>query len=161
MTKPRLDEPGPANSFQCAYARLLINSHLQLVGSPLTPPSLSPGDAAHALYHADFALLSHHGGPDPVFTYGNLTAQRLFEMDWPTLTALPSRLSAESPHQAERAGLLARVHRDGFIQDYNGIRISSSGRRFHIQQATVWNIVDDAGNLAGQAAAFSQWHDVI
>ena len=47
--------------------------------------------------------------------------------------------------------------RDGYIDDYAGVRVSSRGRRFRITQATVWNLVDAAGVLHGQAATFDRW----
>jgi len=49
------------------------------------------------------------------------------------------------------------VTRQGFIADYAGVRVSASGRRFRIERATVWNLLDDAGGLHGQAAAFADW----
>ena len=52
---------------------------------------------------------------------------------------------------------LERTTRDGFVDDYHGIRIASTGRRFLIEQAVVWNLVDDAGDRLGQAATFSDW----
>ena len=91
------------------------------------------------------------------FNYGNAAALRLFEMTWAEFTALPSRLSAEPTHRDERARLLDTVARQGFIDDYRGIRISKSGARFTIEQATVWNVIDDSGTLVGQAATFSAW----
>ena len=79
-------------------------------------------------------------------------------MSWAELTRTPSRLTAEAPNREERARLLAAVTAQGFIDDYSGIRISKTGRRFRIQQATVWNLLDDQGHYCGQAACFSQWH---
>lgn len=142
------------------WARLLAASHLKLVGRPLLPES-TENDLDHALFHSDkIALLSHVLPPpddtstkrEPVFNYGNLRAQRLFEMSWAELTNLPSRESAPGPEhekvslremQAERAMLLERVARDGYIDDYSGVRVSSSGRLFRIQNATVWNVYDE------------------
>jgi hypothetical protein len=60
-------------------------------------------------------------------------------------------------HRDERARLLERTTRDGFVDDYQGIRISSTGRRFQIDQAIVWNLVDARGERVGQAATFSEW----
>jgi hypothetical protein len=57
----------------------------------------------------------------------------------------------------ERQRLLDRVTRSGIIDDYAGVRISASGRRFRIVNASVWNLTDDDGRPAGQAAAFSDW----
>jgi len=45
----------------------------------------------------------------------------------------------------------------GPVDDYSGIRISQSGRRFRIEQAIVWNLIDAAGHLCGQAATFDTW----
>jgi len=63
----------------------------------------------------------------------------------------------EAPNREERARLLAAVTARGFIDDYSGIRISKTGRRFRIAQATVWNLLDEHGRYAGQAAMFSRW----
>jgi hypothetical protein len=37
----------------------------------------------------------------------------------------------------------------GFIDDYAGVRIARTGRRFLIQRATVWNLTDDQGQRCG------------
>jgi hypothetical protein len=60
-------------------------------------------------------------------------------------------------HRDERARLLERTRRDGYVDDYAGIRVSQSGRRFRIEQAIVWNLIDAAGQLRGQAATFDTW----
>jgi hypothetical protein len=73
---------------------------------------------------------------------------------------LPSRFSAEAPLREERQALLDRVSRHGFIDDYAGVRIAADGRRFRIEAATVWNLVDPDGSVHGQAAAFSRWTDL-
>jgi hypothetical protein len=79
-------------------------------------------------------------------------------MSWEELTRTASRLTAEAPEREERARLLAAVTRHGFIDDYSGVRISKSGRRFRISEATVWNLVNEAGARCGQAATFSTWN---
>jgi len=106
------------------------------------------------------AVVAHGIQDDPVFCYGNHLALELFELDFAAFTALPSRYSAEPLAREERAALLERVSRFGFIDDYAGVRISSSGRRFRIRNATVWNLMDEAGQYRGQAAAFSDWSPV-
>ena len=35
--------------------------------------------------------------------------------------------------------------------------VSKTGRRFLIENATVWNLLDEAGAPYGQAATFSGW----
>jgi hypothetical protein len=78
-------------------------------------------------------------------------------MTWGELIRTASRLTAEPVHRSERARLLAAVSGKGFIDDYSGIRISKTGRRFVIERATVWNLIDDLGAPYGQAATFSEW----
>ena len=70
---------------------------------------------------------------------------------------LPSRLSAEPVSQMERARLLEQVTARGFIDDYSGVRISRTGRRFLIRRATVWNLIDQTGTYQGQGAMFRDW----
>ncbi|CAN7428132.1 MEKHLA domain-containing protein [Phenylobacterium sp. LjRoot219] len=131
---------------------LIMQSFQRLTGRPLLPEG-----RADALWAAPFVVLAHGTEPDPVFFYGNRAALALFEVTAEQLLAMPSRLSAEAPDRTERARLLDEVARHGFIADYAGIRVSRTGRRFRIEQATVWNLLDPAGARHGQAAAFSEW----
>jgi hypothetical protein len=52
---------------------------------------------------------------------------------------------------------LSEVSSRGYIDDYRGIRVAKSGRRFLIERATVWNLFDESGGPYGQAATFSEW----
>lgn len=154
---PPFDEPCAANGFLAGHAALLAASFCRTTGRVLIDPQVLVADAGRWLYEAPFAVLSHGLGADPLFTYGNRRALQLFELTWQQLIALPSRLSAEPLNQAERARLLARVRDQGFIDDYAGIRISRTGRRFLIRQATVWNLSSESSDYCGQAARFDRW----
>jgi hypothetical protein len=136
--------------------RLIAESFERLLGRPLT----TGPDVLAALWNAPGAVVAHGTETDPIFFYGNRTALSLFEMSFADFTRLPSRLSAEPLLRTERARLLERVGHDGFIEDYAGVRISASGARFRIERAVVWNLVDSAGMVHGQAAAFDQWSPV-
>ncbi len=143
-----------------ARARIarIATSYHALTGRDLIPPS---NDIAHALWTAPTAIVAHGTEPDPIFFFGNETALRLFEMSFEDFTRLPSRLSAEPLARDERARLLYRVTRLGIIDDYAGVRISATGRRFHIANAAVWNLTNAQGHPAGQAAAFTDWQAVV
>lgn len=154
---PAFPEPSESNGHLQEHARLLRSSLRSLTGMDLTDPTLDDAAAAHALFHAPFAVVSHDTAEDPVFNYANLTALGLFEMTWAEFTALPSRFSAEAPNREERARLLAEVTMSGCIRNYAGVRISRTGRRFRISEATVWNLTDPSGARAGQAAMFAHW----
>ena len=135
------------------FFNLLAGSYHRLTGNALAPAAIPPHEGARYLYdQAPFGLLAHNTADDPVFVYGNKTAQRLFGYDWSELTQLPSRLSAEAPDRAERQRFLERVGRNGFVADYSGIRITKSGRKFRIAGACVWQLIDADGHLHGQAA---------
>jgi len=150
-------EPDETNRFQADHALLIAASHLRLVGRALLPDGGDASEFARRLYHAPQVVLAHDTATDPVFFYANLAAQRLFEMPWRKMVQLPSRLSAEPLLREERQRLLARVAQRGYIDDYAGVRISASGKRFRIAHATVWNLLDPAGYPRGQAATFSTW----
>jgi hypothetical protein len=154
-----IPEPGPGNAYLSAHAALLRHCYRHWTGRHLLErdPDLADSEAAELLYRAPFVVLSHSNDPDPLFTYANLAAQRLFEMSWQDMVGMPSRYSAEAPARAERQHLLARVAEYGYIDDYQGVRIASSGRRFLIRQASVWNLIDATGTKIGQAASFSEW----
>jgi len=140
-----------------SHIDLLLKSYKKWTGKELTDINGEPGQIAEHIFNAPFALVSHDMQDDPVFNYGNRTALELFELDWDEFTKLHSRESAEPVNREERARFLKRVTENGFIDDYRGIRISSSGRRFEIRDATVWNVVDEEGNYKGQAAFFDKW----
>ncbi len=133
---------------------LIADSYARLLGQPLVD---AQDDLADALWRAPRVIVAHGTEADPVFFYGNRLALQAFDMDFASFTRLPSRYSAEPLAREERARLLERVTRDGFIDDYAGVRISAGGRRFRIEQAVVWNLVDRAGRHHGQAATFSHW----
>jgi len=150
-------KPEPENGFRADYVDLLRRSLRYWTGGDLVAPGFSPEEAARQVFDAPFVVLSHGPGADPILTYGNHAALDLFELSWSELTRLPSRLTAEAPDRDERARLLARVSANGYIDDYAGVRVSRTGRRFRIEGATVWNLVDSEGRYRGQAATFADW----
>ena len=155
-----MEEPQQDNLFQIAHATLLLSSFQRWLGYPLLPEpdgSLLGTNVAQCLFEAPFVVVSHGTQKDPIFNYGNRIALELFERTWSDFTSLPSRLSAEPINRAERARLLQTVAAQNYIDDYSGVRISSSGQRFQIPKAIVWNVVDEAGIYRGQAATFSNW----
>ena len=128
-----------------------------MLSKDLMPDTNTDEAFAEQLFLAPFAVVSHNTASDPVFNYADLKALELFELSWDALIRLPSRCSAEPINQAERERLLSEVTAKGYIDHYQGIRISSTGRRFMIKNAVVWNLIDDKGENKGQAACFEDW----
>ena len=143
--------------FVIAHTQLLAHSFKHWTGRDLLPGIFDAKKLSQKVFQAPFVLVSHGMEADPVLNYGNQTALSLWEMSWEELTRTPSRLTAEAPNREERAKLLETVTRRGFIDDYSGIRISKSRRRFRISQATVWNLLTEKNQPCGQAAMFDHW----
>lgn len=139
------------------HTQIMLNSFRRFVGRELIERTGDVTENARSIFEAPFVVVSHATQDDPILNYGNRAALSLWEMDIPTLTSMPSRLTAEPMHRDERAQLMARAAQDGFVDDYRGIRISSSGKRFLIEQAIIWNLVNEDGTRVGQAATFSDW----
>jgi MEKHLA domain len=140
-----------------SFAGLLAASYATVTGEHLVPEGMPDAAAADWLYEAPFALLAHDTSPDPLFVYANLTAQRRFEYSWDEFVGLPSRLSAVEQAREERRAFMEAVRLRGYADDYRGLRIAKSGRRFWIEDATVWNLVGSESALAGQAALIRRW----
>jgi len=140
-----------------AQAQIIARSLKHWTGRDLLTGNFPPADLSEKLFHAPFVVVSHGTEVDPILNYGNAAALALWEMSWEELTRTPSRLTAEAPNREERARLLDAVTKRGFIDDYSGVRIAKSGRRFRISRATVWNLLAAGGNPCGQAAMFDRW----
>ena len=142
------------------HCQHLLNSFKTLIGHDLIDRTQSIEIQAKNLFNANFVLVSHDTQPDPIFNYGNQTALDLWEFDWQNFIELPSRLSAEPLAQIHRDRLMLEVKNTGYIQNYRSIRISRTGKRFWVENATIWNVTDSHGNAIGQAATFSKWSPI-
>lgn len=140
-----------------AWAQCLLDSFHRWTGRDLLPRLGSPDEQARALFSAPFVAVSHGTEADPILNYGNQAALDLWEMTWDQLTRTPSRLTAEPVNREERARMLALAAAQGYFTGYRGVRISATGKRFLVEDATVWNVVDTSGTLVGQAATFANW----
>jgi MEKHLA domain len=138
----------------------LLDSYRHWLGRELIERGGDRFAESQRLFEAPIVVVAHDQQADPIFNYANRMALDLWEMDLACLLVTPSRLTAEPVHRAERERLLERTARQGYVDDYQGVRISSSGRRFRIERAIVWNVLDVTGLKIGQAATFSAWHDL-
>ena len=140
-----------------AHSAALLNSFNARTGRDLLPRGGSAEAEAERLLDAPFVVVSHGVETDPLLNYGNRVALALWEMSVSQLLATPSRLTAEPMLRESRERLLAQTSRDGFVSGYAGVRVSATGKRFHISDVTIWNVTEAEGRPAGQAATFSRW----
>jgi hypothetical protein len=143
--------------FLVTWSQLLLDSFRRWTGRDLLIRTGTPDAQAQALFAAPFVVVSHDTQADPILNYGNRQALDLWELSWVQLTSTPSRLTAEAMNRDARARMLAVAEQQGYYSGYRGIRISSTGKRFLVEDATVWNVVDGQGIRVGQAATFSRW----
>lgn len=139
------------------WSQILLNSYEKRLKRSLIKRKDEPLEQAQALFLAPFAIVSHGTQNDPILNYGNQRALKLWEMNWDDLISTPSRLTAEPVNREEREKMLDRAAKQGYIDNYCGIRISKSGKRFLIEDAIVWNLIDSQEQGCGQAATFWRW----
>lgn len=139
------------------HIEILLRSFQHWTGRELIPPAASLEQAAQLLYLAPFAVVSHGTAQDPIFNYGNAAALKLFELPWDKFTSLPSKQSAEPEDREQRKKILEGVARNGYMDNYRGVRVSANGKRFEIEDAVIWNLLDENGNPCGQAAKIHKW----
>ena len=143
--------------FVIEHTQTLARSFRKWTGRDLLPGHFNRTGLSRYVFEAPFVLVSHGTEADPVLNYGNAAALALWEMSWDEFARTPSRLTAEATTREARTKLLEAVARDGFIENYSGVRISKSGRRFRISNVTIWNLISENGNVCGQAAVFDKW----
>ena len=150
------------SEFQEQHARRLVDSFKAVTGKDLIKLNKEKA-IGQQLFEAPFVVVSHNGADDPVLNYGNSIALNLWEMSWEGFTQTPSRQTAEPEFRNDRAAMLQQAKDKGYFDNYTGIRISSSGKRFLIEKAIIWTVPSVEGSddprlqKAGQAATFSYW----
>lgn len=137
------------------HARRLLRSYRHWAGEDLIE---LPGDddalRARALFEAPLAVLAHDTRPDPLCVYANAAALAAFELSLADAPAFPTSRTVEAAGRDERGAALARVDDAGLVSGYSGVRVSTTGRRFRINDGRIWTVLDDDGRRVGQAAAF-------
>lgn len=144
------------------WTQIILNSYEKLLKKPLINRKNNEKlTEAENLFYADFVVLSHNNSPDPIYNYGNQKALNLWEMNWEELIKTPSKQTTQPISREERETLLQEANLKGYITNYGGVRISSTGKRYYIKDIILWNLTDNEGKFCGQAATFSQWEQLI
>ncbi len=144
-----------------SHSQILCSSFQHWTGEALIDIIDNPILLSEKLFFAPFVVVSHGMEADPIFNYGNQMALKLWQMDWEDFTNLPSRFSAEPIEQSEREVKLKQSLDQGLINDFRGIRISSKGERFFIEDGIIWTLLDAQNQPCGQAAMFMHWTPIV
>jgi MEKHLA domain len=137
------------------HSQRLLYSFKHWTGNSLLDVSGTPEEIAKTLFEAPFVLVSHGTEANPIFNYGNRKALELWEISWENFIKMPSRKTAEEVIQEERDRLLLEAATKGFSY-FSGVRITSTGKRFEIQDGILWNLLDEHNYRCGQAAVYSK-----
>lgn len=132
-----------------SHLEIVKNSYRKLIGESL--PLSSNMNLIEAFDECIYPIASHDNSDEPLFNYANKAALLLFKMTYEQMIGLPSKVSALPVNQEERSFLLKQVAEHGFIQHYQGKRVASDQSIFHIQDATVWNLMNLDQKFCGQA----------
>lgn len=122
-------------------------------------PLSSNDNLINAFDQCSFPIASHDNSSEPLFNYANRAALNLFKMTSKQMIGLPSKDSALPIDQDERSLILEQVIKYGFIEHYQGKRVASDQSIFHIQDATVWNLLDHEKKYYGQAVIIFKTSD--
>lgn len=139
------------------WCQWLLDSYCHWFGRELIDRNGKPEVQQQALFEWPVVVVSHGTEADPILNYGNKAALNLWEMTWEQLVRTPSRMTAEPVNRAEREQMLEQARAIGYIDTYRGVRISGTGRRFLVENAWIWNVLNPSGQHVGQAATFSHW----
>ena len=140
-----------------SWSQILLDSFKHCLGYQLISREETAEKQSELLFKADFVVVSHGTELDPILNYGNEAALNLWEMSWSYFTQTPSRMTAEPVNREARQAMLQQAKTQGYIDNYSGVRISKTGKKFLIEKAIIWNLLDPQGNKCGQAATFSDW----
>lgn len=144
-----------------SHSQLLCNSFQHWTDDTLIDAEDNPLTLSEKLFFAPFVVVSHGMEADPIFNYGNQLALKLWQMNWEDFTRLPSRYSVEPTEHEDREVLLKSALDQGLISNYRGIRTSSKGDRFFIEDVLLWTILDAQNQRCGQAAMFMHWTPIV
>lgn len=143
------------------HSQLLCSSFQHWTGDSLIDIVDNPILLSEKLFFAPFVVVSHGMEADPIFNYANQMALKLWQMDWENFTRLPSRYSVEPTEHSEREVMLKKSLEQGLISNYRGIRTSSKGDRFFIEDVMLWTLLDAQNQTCGQAAMFMHWTPIV
>jgi len=141
-------------------ATVILDSFRRCVGRELIDRSGDAAEDARRLFDLPLAVLAHDTAPQPLLDWANQAAARAFDATPESLLGKLSSATAPPDATADRHQLFEILARRGFVTGYSGVRISFTGRRFIIDDVTVFALVDEAGRPAGHAAVIRETRPV-
>jgi MEKHLA domain len=155
MIKSTLALPGSDNNYHTSHVLILLENLKKWTSYDLIKEyGFSLDTLGEQVFNADFHILSHDNAADPILNYGNDRVLKQWEISWEELTSMRSSDTAKPVDRSARATMMAQVKAQNYIDRYNGVRISKTGKEFQISDGIIWNLFTDSGDFYGQAAWF-------
>ena len=139
------------------WTQIVLNSYKKLLKKELINRQGSPREQSRQLFYAPFVVFSHGIEKDPIYNYGNQLGLKLWEINWDELIETPSRTNTEISLRQERQILIQETTDREYVTNRQGIRISKTGKKYQINDITIWNLYNNEDKYCGQAATFSDW----
>jgi PAS domain-containing protein len=133
-------------------ATVILDSYRRLLGRDLCARTGDAAADARRLDELPVAVLAHDASTPPLLDWVNRAAAAAFDAAVPDLIGRPSAATAPPDATADRQQLFAQLREHGFVTGYSGVRVSLAGRRFLIDDVTVYELRDRDGRAAGHAA---------
>jgi hypothetical protein len=156
MIESTLAIPCHDNNYHQEHVLIMLENLKKWTGFDLIKEyGFSVDRLGEQVFNADFYILSHDTGADPILNYGNDRVLKQWEVSWEELTNMHSRETAKPVDRSARAAMMDRVKAKNYIDGYSGTRISKTGKEFKISNGIVWNLFTGNGVFYGQAAWFN------
>ena len=139
-----------------AELSVIARSFARWTGRALFPSAATELDFEREASAASFCLLAADARAEPLLTYANSAALRLFGYTPAELGKLPASCTAPPDQRAARAEALGAAKQAGYTAGYSGLRVTQAGRLFQIRGAEIWSLCGPAGEYLGQAARFER-----
>lgn len=133
-------------------ATVLLDSYRRLLGRDLFARTGDAAADARQLDDLPVAVLAHDAATPPRLDWVNRAAAAAFEAAPADLIGRASAATAPPDATADRQQLFVRLEERGFVTGYSGVRVTATGRRFVIDDVTVYELSDPDGRAAGHAA---------
>ena len=148
---------------QLAFNSKKSNLILEKVLKTFNSAAASGTDETQFLKETLLPVLAHSGTPtsknDPKFTFANPAALALFGYNESEFIGLPSKLSAGPEDRSEREVMMKQAALDGYILNYNGIRVKKNGEMFWIKNGIIFNL-KEGDTVIGQAAIIPTFAEI-
>lgn len=129
---------------------VLINKSYKESFNDTLVPFLDAHDLVLKLHHAPYPLFAYDGNDSPKYTYMNLAAQRLFKVTQEEVEHLSVTETTAETLRKNLLNFILEVKSKKRYVSYSGLRITTTGEQFRLENAYLWAIYNNQKQYIGQ-----------